>query len=151
MTFSAKRNLGSDNASAWAKRRPEPPLGRKVLFEGEDGAVAYAAWKVLGRRDADMMWCPGPNTHGRPRCPLVGGDGCDLVDRADVVINALGTADPRCAAVAEALENRAEEGKAVVMVCRPGQGDSTRDRLPRCTVVEGPLTRHLFTDSIERG
>jgi hypothetical protein len=151
MTFSTKRNLGSDDASSWAKSRPERPQGRRVLFEGNDGAVAYAAWKLLGQRNSDMMWCPGPNAHGHPRCPLVDRGQCDLVDRADVVIHALGTDDPRVAAVAEALDQRAKDGKDVVVVCEPGRADATRARLDGCSVAEGPITRRLFIDSVERG
>ncbi len=151
MTFSTKRNLGSDDASSWAGSRPDQPRGPRVLFEGEDGAVAYAAWKVLGQRDTDMMWCPGPNAHGRPRCPLVDRGRCELVDRADVVINALGTSDPRSAAVAEALDECTEHGQAVFVVCQPGRGDAMQARLEGCNVVEGPLTSKLLTESVGLG
>jgi hypothetical protein len=150
MTFSTKRNLGSDDASSWARSRPEPPHGGTVLFESEDGALAYAAWRLLGRRDTDMMWCPGPNAPGHPRCPLVERGKCDLVERADVVINTLGTADLRAAAVAEALDIQAEDGTPVVVVCEPDRPESISARLTRCAVVGGPVTRHLLTDIVER-
>jgi hypothetical protein len=150
MTFSTKRNLGSDDASSWSRSLPDQPHGHTVLLECEDGAVAHAAWKLLGRYDTNMMWCPGPNAPGRPRCPLVERGRCEMVERADVVVNVLGTPDARAAAVAERLDDQADSGTSVVVVCEPGRADSTRARLTRCDVVEGPLTRQLLTDSVER-
>jgi hypothetical protein len=74
-----------------------------------------------------------------------------MVERADVVVNALGIADSRTAAVAEALDDRAEDGTSVVVVREPGPPRSTQLQLKRCRVVEGPLTRRLLSDSVERG
>jgi hypothetical protein len=73
-----------------------------------------------------------------------------MVERADVVVNALGTSDSRTAAIAEALDDQAEDGTSVVVVCEPGRASSTQVRLRRCNVVDGPLTRRLLTASVER-
>ncbi len=150
MTFTTKRILGSDDASSWPRSRPERPQGTTVLFEAEDGAVAHAAWRLLGRQDTDMMWCPGPNAPGHPRCALVECGRCELVEQADIVVNTLGTVGRRAAAVAKALDEQAENGTPVVVVCEPGRADVIQPQLDRCAVVGGPLTRQLLTDSVER-
>ncbi len=142
-----KRNLGIDEAANWPRERSNVSGRRSALFEGADGAEALAVSGVLDRMDIDTMWCPGPSGRGRGSlCPLVEEGHCELMERADFVINNLGTHDPRCAAVARTVERTYCGDKPVALVTGRQHAESVRARRPSCKVVEGPLTRKIVTD-----
>jgi hypothetical protein len=142
-----KRNLGVDEAANWPRRTSSAALGRRsALFEGDDGAEAVAVSRVLDKMDIDTMWCRGPGSGRGPRCPLVHEGHCDLMEKADFVINHLGTHDPSRAAVARAVDLNLLGDKPVAVVTGRQQADSVRAQLQRCSVVEGPLTSQIVED-----
>jgi hypothetical protein len=142
-----KRNLGLDEAANWPHRRSSAAPGRRsALFEGDDGAEAVAVSRVLDEMDIDTMWCPGPGSGRGPRCPLVTDGHCALMEKADFVINHLGTHDACRAAVAQAVDRTPLGDKPVAVVTGHQQAESARAQLRRCTVVEGPLTRQILED-----
>jgi hypothetical protein len=96
--------------------------------------------------DVDTMWCPGPGDGHGSRCPLVEEGHCDLIEKADFVINDLGTSTTRCAAVAQAVDGTVHGDKPVAVVTGHQQAESLRTQLSACTVVEGPLTRKIVED-----
>ncbi len=140
------RYLGRDEAAAWPGQSSAASGRRTALFESDDGAEAVAVDRILGDMDIDTMWCPGPGRdHGR-RCPLVQEGHCELMDRADFVINNLGTDSPQCAAVAQAADGYLHGEKPIAVVTRRHETESIRSQLPGCTVVGGPLTRQIVSD-----
>lgn len=147
-----KRNLGLDEAANWPRRRSSAAEGRRsALFEGDDGAEALAVSRVLDEMDIDTMWCPGPGSGGHaPRCPLVTEGHCELIEKADFVINHLGTHDAGRAAVARAVDET-PLGDKVAVVAGWQQADSCRAELRRCAVVDGPLTRRIVEDIAQAG
>ncbi len=140
------RNLGLDEAASWSQRPGPGASRRRALFEGEDGAEAFAVSRVLDKMDIETMWCPGPDGRHGPHCPLVEKGHCELLDKADFVINNLGTDNAHRAAVAEAVEGTVHGDKPVAVVTTRREAESLRAELPNCTVVEGPLTRRIVTD-----
>ncbi len=136
------QRLGRDQAAGWHEDATGPR--RTALFEGRDGAEAVAVSRLLGQMDIDTMWCSGPD--GSHVCPLVEDGHCELMDKADFVINNLGTANPRCAAVARAVNDEIPGDKPVAVVTRVHEAESVQEQLPRCIVVEGPLSRHIVKD-----
>ena len=145
------QSLGRDQAANWPSRRASADAGRRsALFEG-DGAEAVAVSRVLDEMDIDTMWCPGPGSGRGSRCPLVTDGHCELMEKADFVINHLGTHDPRRAAVAQAVNDTVLGDKPVAVVTGRQQAESVRAQLPRCVVVEGPLTRHIVEDIAQMG
>ena len=147
-----KQDLGRDEAAGWPRRQSAPPLGpRRALFEGADGAEAIAVSRLLDRMGIETMWCPGPSGGHGPRCPLVEEGHCDLMEKADFVINNLGTRDPVRAAVADAIERTHQGDKPVAVVTGRQDAESVRGHLQSCKVVEGPLTRQIVTDIAQVG
>jgi hypothetical protein len=142
----SKQMLGHDEAAAWPRRRSPDSVRRTALFEGGDGAEAMAVSRVLDRLDVDTMWCPGPGASHGSRCSLVETGHCDLVEKADFVLNDLGTADARDAAVASAVDDAVHGDKHVAVLAGWQHAESLRRRLPASTVVEGPLTTKIVQD-----
>lgn len=58
-----------------------------VLVEHADGATRWAAERSLRREGFDVVTCPGPSSHRD--CPLLTRGECDLLDRADRVLNGI--------------------------------------------------------------
>lgn len=73
------------------------------------------------------------------------------MEKADFVINHLGTDDPHQAAVAQAADHAPLGDKPVAVVAGRQQAESVRAQLQRCTVVEGPLTRQIVQDIAQAG
>jgi hypothetical protein len=143
----SKRILDQDEAANWPHRHPsDASVRRTALFEGADGAEAIAVSRVLDKLDVDTMWCPGPGESHGARCALVENGHCDLLEKADLVLNNLGTANARRAAVAPAVDATVHGEKHVAVVSGWRQGESLRGALPNSTVVEGPLTRQIVED-----
>ena len=67
------------------------------------------------------------------------------------MINNLGTADACRTAVAEAVDDAVQGDKPVVVLAGWQQAETTRVRLPRSTVVEGPLTSQIVEDIAQAG
>ena len=70
--------------------RSIPPSGgprRRVLLEAADAGLRGAATEVLAAAGFQVTACPGPGVD-HP-CPLLDGQPCGLVQRADVVVHAL--------------------------------------------------------------
>lgn len=143
----SKQLLGRDEAANWPHGQSSgSSVRRTALFEGGDGAEAMAVSRILDRVDVDTLWCPGPgNSHG-PRCALVENGHCDLLDKADLVLNNLGTVDAGSAAVAQAVDEAVHGDKPVTVVAGWQQAEPLRNRLPSSTVVEGPLTTQIVED-----
>ena len=142
----SKQMLGHDEAASWPRRRSPDSVRRTALFEGGDGAEAMAVSRVLDRLDVDTMWCPGPGTSHGSRCSLVETGHCDLLEKADFVLNDLGTADAHDAAVAHAVDDAVHGDKHVAVVAGWQHAESLRGDLPGSTVVEGPLTTKIVED-----
>jgi hypothetical protein len=58
-----------------------------VLVEHADGATRWAAERSLRREGYDVVTCPGPSSHRD--CPALTRGECDLLDRADQVLNGI--------------------------------------------------------------
>lgn len=145
-----KQILGHDEAAHWPRRHSSDTSVRRTgLFEGADGAEAMAVSNVLDRLGIDTMWCPGPGDAHGPRCSLVENGHCDLLEKADFVINNLGTATPCRAEVADAVDSAADGDTPVAVVAGWQQAQSIRGRLSRSTVVEGPLTRQIVEETAQ--
>lgn len=144
-----KQILGHDEAASWPRHSSDDSARRTCLFEGPDGAEAMAVSNVLDRLDIDTMWCPGPGDAHGPRCSLVENGHCDLLEKADFVINNLGTANPSRVAVTDAVDAAANEDTPVAVVAGWQQAESIRGRLSRSTVVEGPLTRQIVEEAAQ--
>ena len=68
---------------------PWPWLDRpRVLLENPDRDAALAAVDVLRHAGYAVAVCPGPDDAAD--CPVACGDGCSLVEGADVVVTSLG-------------------------------------------------------------
>jgi len=145
----SKQILGHDEAANWPRHSSDTSVRRTALFEGADGAEAMAVSNVLDRMDIDTMWCPGPGGAHGPRCSLVVNGHCDLLEKADFVINNLGTATPCRAEVADAVDAAAPGDTPVAVVAGFQQAESVRGRLSRSTVVEGPLTRQIVHEAAQ--
>lgn len=141
-----KRNLGRDEAADWQQGPSNATERRTALFEGSDGAEAYAVSRVLADIGVDTMWCPGPDGGHGPRCPLVEEGHCDLMEKADFVINNLGSASSRSAAVAQATNSGVSGGKPVVVLTSHQNSETLRAQLARCRVVQGPLSTRIVRE-----
>jgi hypothetical protein len=144
-----KQTLGHDEAADWPRHSSNTSVRRTALFEGADGAEAMAVSNVLDRMDIDTMWCPGPGGSHGPRCSLVESGHCDLLEKADFVINNLGTSTPCRAEVADAVDAATSADTPVAVVAGWQEAESVRGRLSRSTVVEGPLTRKIVQDAAQ--
>ena len=145
----SKQTLGHDEAANWPRHASDTAERRTALFEGADGAEAMAVSNVLDRMDIDTMWCPGPGGDRGPRCSLVESGHCDLLEKADFVINNLGTSTPCRAEVADAVDAAASADTPVAVVAGWQQAEAVRGRLSRSTVVEGPLTRQIVQEAAQ--
>ena len=144
-----KQMLGRDEAANWPHQRSSDGVRRTVLFEGGDGAEAVAVSHILDRMDVDTIWCPGPGESHGPHCSLIETGRCDLLEKADFVLNNLGAAGVHHAAVADAVDDAVHGDKPVTVVAGWQQAEALRTRLQGSTVVEGPLTRQIVEGAVE--
>ncbi|HVC69656.1 MAG TPA: hypothetical protein VNC61_05255 [Acidimicrobiales bacterium] len=115
------RMLGKDLARRWVSRSmPGDGEGRRsrVLLEVPDGAEALAYWRLLTNNGYDVEWCPGPEGPPALRCPLVTSGHCELIDRADVVVSALGLDQEPCRHVIESRSRLHPETPVVTQASR---------------------------------
>jgi len=68
---------------------PPQHTAPRALVEGPAPSVAQA----LAREGVEVLRCPGPGPR-RPTCPLLAGAPCPVARDADVIVVALGRADP---------------------------------------------------------
>jgi hypothetical protein len=61
----------------------------RVLFEHENPRALTRHATALRKAGFHVETCPGPAAFPYKLCPLVIGEGCPAVERADVIVNAL--------------------------------------------------------------
>jgi hypothetical protein len=119
-----------------------------VLLEVPDGAEAFSYWRFLTDKGYEVEWCPGPEGPPARRCPLVTSGHCELVERADVVVSALGLDRETCRNVVETRGRLHPETPVVVQASR-------KDFARWGRLLEGnrplrtPVSRRSLLDSVE--
>lgn len=121
---------------------PEPWRWRdrpRVLLENPDGDASLVGAAVLRRAGCSVAVCPGPVQRGRQpeRCPLIGPEGCALVDGADVIVTSLDLRKPDCVNVVDALR-RFHPGTPLVVETSPDHAVEHAELLEGCDVIEAP-------------
>ncbi len=122
--------------------QPWPWLERpRVLIENPDDKQGLACASVLRRAGYSVAVCPGPVESHRPpgRCPLIGSDGCSLVDGADVIVSSLGLETAHGRQVVRALR-RLHPGTPLVVEVEPEDLGRYRDVVEGCRVLESPAS-----------
>ncbi|HXW34480.1 MAG TPA: response regulator [Acidimicrobiales bacterium] len=113
--------LGRDFVRSWSKAQSpgfESERSR-VLVETPDGAEAYAYWHLLTDNGYNVEWCPGPGGSTHRSCALVASGSCPLVDRADVVVSALGLERRSSREVLEAIRRSRPQTPVVTQAPKP--------------------------------
>jgi hypothetical protein len=116
-----RKMLGKDLARRWVGPVvTETGEGRRsrILLEMTDGAEAVAYWRLLKENGYEVEWCPGPEGPPAQRCPLVTSGRCELVERADVVVSALGLDKESCRKVVAARGRLHPETPVVTQASR---------------------------------
>ncbi len=146
-----RKRLGRDLARDWDHRAGTPetePRRRRVLIEDADGADAYAYWQVLTDNGYEAQWCPGPEGHLGGKCPLVASGHCDLLDKADVVVSALGIDNERAREVVGAIK-RLHPQTPVVVQASHREFERWADLMEGSRVLPTPVTRRALLGSVE--
>lgn len=130
----------------WTRHDVTPPQwtgpedAKRVLVEEEDTELRSAMGEALRQAGYRTAECSGPGWHREGRCPLVEGDGCTAVERADVVVQVLVASDEPMNEVRAAL--RATDPDLPVTVFAPAPSVHRHpDLVDGTTVATGPLTR----------
>lgn len=106
----------------------------RVLVETADRALLISDFRYLVDSGFDVATCAGPG-HVASRCPLLRGEECELVAKADVVLHAL---DPDLR-IAAAIKT-AHPGLPVV-VQRPRRQDGLPTPVPEgCVSLDMPCS-----------
>ncbi len=113
------------SSPALTGRRP------RLLVEDDRPALAISDFSLFQDAGFDVAFCRGPGSDPQG-CPLLRGQRCTLVDRADVVLHGL---DPRLS-VAAAIRRQRPELPVVVQQRRP-HDDGTADPVPAGCVPLG--------------
>jgi hypothetical protein len=143
------RQLGSDQAHRWNRDHPAVH-GRvypRVLVEAADGAEGFARVRLLESHGYDAMWCPGPTPGHSEECPLVTGDGCPLVDEADVVVTSLDLKGSEAREVLSTMARTRPEVPVVVETSRAA-AEAWADLLQGHGVVMAPTTTVGLLDAV---
>jgi len=123
------------------------------VVETDDPTLAISDFACFRDAGFDVAVCHGPDADHA--CPATSGGRCDLVEDADVVLNAL--CDPDDQRMVVAAVRRADPNVPIV-VCSAGSSDENRpeectvfspftsingqvDVVRRAAVVPGPITR----------
>ncbi len=109
-----------------------------MVVEHEDPVWRWAATERLSGAGYQVASCGGPRVLPHQRCPLVAGDGCPLIDQADVVVNGLGISTAANRAVLEAVRARRESLPVVVELPAP-RFTELHAELPGCRTVPFPV------------
>lgn len=71
-----------------------PPAGRReplrILIEHRSSVVLLDLREEFAEAGFEVTTCLGPGATTEGTCPLVVGEGCELAEQADVIVNALG-------------------------------------------------------------
>lgn len=132
--------MGGPAVTAHPDQRPYPAHhdGRlRVVVETSDPALLVADFRFLVDAGFEVACCEGPGTDPA-RCPILRGEGCDLVASADVVLHALDpglgvaaaveSARPELPVVVERWRRRGGSGGCVPAGCVPLDMPSSPDR-----------------------
>jgi len=125
---------------------PAGPAGRKprVLVEDDRPALAISDFSVFRDAGLEVAFCSGPGDD-LEACPLLGGQRCTLVDRADVVLHGLSPG----LGIAEAIRRQRPELPVVVEQAR--HQDGTVDPVPAgCIPLRYPCSVRGQADALLR-
>ena len=106
--------------SEWSRTVSPGGTKRVRLLIEDPSAVWFEDFARFRACGFEVAVCTGPQFGG---CPLVEGDGCDLVDDADIVMWALDPREPQSRAVLRLLREHDREKPVVVRVPPAGFGD----------------------------
>ena len=126
-----------------------PVEGRRVLIEEDDGELRKAMAEALRDAGFQTAECAGPGTHGERSCPLVDGQGCDAVDRADAVLQVFVPSDAAMYEVREAIRTH-DPDKPITVITPALTAIRHADKLVDATVSTEPLTRRGVVAAAER-
>jgi hypothetical protein len=105
----------AQRTGAWAPDHRRP----RVLVEG--AGMRWPGAKAATDAGLEVVACPGPG-RGRPRCPLLEGGTCPLVEGSDAIVVVVGPGPGDLGTrIAEALAGRDTTTPVVVDVRGPGQ------------------------------
>lgn len=133
------------NAGRWTDGAHDRP---RVLVEHADGAMRWAAERVLRRHGYDVAVCGGPDDNGGP-CPLVVRGDCELVEGADVIVNCFDLDERRNRDVVSSLHDVTSETAVVLSVPRY-QAAAHPELADGCEVVPPVLTTEDLLDNVRR-
>ncbi len=116
----------------------------RVLVENSHPALGVSDFSVFTDAGFDVAYCSGPG-EGPGSCPLLRGEGCDLLDGADVVLHGL---DQSLGLPAIIHERHPETG---VVVERRRRADGGSDPVPEgCTALMFPCSVTAQLDAVRR-
>jgi len=131
----------ANHPSVYTRRQP------RVLVEAADGGEAFSRLRLLETAGYQASWCPGPERRPQRRCPLLGGTDCPLIDKADVVVCALGLDHESTREVLQAM-HRVYPGKAVVLETTASSADEWAPLVAGHRVVRAPATPAALTAAV---
>ncbi len=116
----------------------------RVLVETADRALRISDFRFLVDAGFDVAICAGPG-HNDELCPLLRGEECELVSKADVVLHELDSDLQIAAAIKTAYPN------LPVLVQRPRRQDGPPIPVPEgCTPLDMPCSLSSQLDAIRR-
>jgi hypothetical protein len=117
-----------------------------VLIENPDRAVLWGYGESLRAAGYEVATCSGPSGDGRSRvrCPLLEGDPCPLVSRADVVLSTCELARSRDLLGALASDER----RAVVFEVPLPSAGNYRDVAGSTTFLPVPVTESDLVEAV---
>jgi hypothetical protein len=95
--------------------------GMRVLIECCDPCLAWAAADELREAGYEVATCWALGGGGPPRCPMVNGGTCRLVEEADVIVRSFAGRELQHRAIVEAV-SRAAPGTPVCVEAPDGRG-----------------------------
>jgi hypothetical protein len=152
MIWKRRKLLGKDFARRWwrgeDRTQGEDPRGT-VIVESPDAAEAHAYWRFLREEGYEVAWCPGPDARPHRRCALVASGRCEVVERSDVVVSALGMGSPSARGVVSAIRQCHPSKPLIVQAPQP--------KLERWASLVGtnsealsmPVTRSNLLEAVE--
>jgi hypothetical protein len=126
-------------------RSPSADTGRpRVLIEDGHQALAISDFSLFERAGLDIAFCSGPGEDPRS-CPLLRGEPCPLLDRAEAVLHCL---DPALG-IAAAIHRRRPGLPVVATQCR-GPGGHQPPAPEGCTPLPWPSSVKGQIDAVWR-
>lgn len=120
--------------ATWAPRSDKP----RVLVENPDRADLLAHADILREAGYDVAICSGPTADSGGRacgCPLLEGEGCTLVDGADIVVSTSSLVGSD-----EVLAALHATGPSIVFEASPPNLDRYGALAPSATLLPQPVT-----------